>query len=111
MFILIGFFLLLLLPWPWSGVSFIACVLIGAGELTFWSRRVRGWRVKTGAETMIGKHARVVQACRPDGQVAIAGELWQARCDAGADPDDTVTVVARKGLVLIVEPEPAQQAG
>ena len=106
MFIAIGLILLLLLPWPWGGVTFLVCVVIGAGELTFWSRRVRGWRVRTGAQTMIGQHARVVQPCRPLGQVAIAGELWQARCDAGADPDETVTVVGRKGLQLIVEREP-----
>lgn len=107
MFLIIAFILLLVLPWPWSGVGFMISIVIFAGELTFWSRRVRGWRVRAGSETMIGQRGRVVSACRPAGQIAISGELWQARCDAGADADETVTVVGREGLLLVVEREVA----
>jgi membrane protein implicated in regulation of membrane protease activity len=45
-----------------------------------------------------------VVACRPLGQVAVAGERWEARCDAGADVGDVVTVVGRDELLLIVAP-------
>ena len=108
MFLIIAFILLLLLPWPASGIAFVACIVVFAGELTFWSRRVRHWRVRTGAETMIGQHGRVVTACRPLGQIAISGELWQARCDGGADVDDMVEVVGRDRLVLVVERDAAR---
>src|SRR5262249_44660581 len=105
LFIVVAFVLLLLLPWPAAVIAFPICLLIGAGEIPFWWRRSHRWRVRAGAETMIGERARVVQACRPLGQVSISGELWQARCDAGADEGDSVVVVRREGLVLVVEHE------
>ena len=43
-------------------------------------------------------------ACRPEGQVRIKGELWQARCEAGADVGDTVRVERLDGLTLVVSP-------
>jgi membrane protein implicated in regulation of membrane protease activity len=36
--------------------------------------------------------------------VRIAGEIWQARCDAGADVGEAVVVREVDGLVLVVEP-------
>ena len=38
-----------------------------------------------------------------DGQVRIGGEIWQARCEAGADTGETVRVVGLNGLTLLVE--------
>ena len=78
-------------------------IILGCFEVFGWSRSVRGLRVRAGAETLIGKSGRVVTPCRPVGQVSVAGELWQARCEAGADEGDTVTVVGRDGLLLTVE--------
>ena len=51
---------------------------------------------------MIGAEAEVVEACRPIGTVHINGELWQARCDAGADAGQTVHVQSVDGLMLVV---------
>ena len=51
---------------------------------------------------MIGAPAEVVESCRPIGTVHINGELWQARCDAGADAGETVHVEAVDGLMLVV---------
>jgi membrane-bound serine protease (ClpP class) len=58
-----------------------------------------------GAETLIGATARVVSDCRPLGQVRLRGELWRARCEAGASAGDTIRIVDRDGLTLLVEPE------
>jgi membrane protein implicated in regulation of membrane protease activity len=55
---------------------------------------------------MIGKRAEVVVACRPDGQVRVHGELWAARCAAGADVGATVLVEGLDELTLVVVPEP-----
>jgi membrane-bound serine protease (ClpP class) len=56
-----------------------------------------------GAQTLIGREATVISPCRPEGQVRLDGEIWQARCAAGADPGDTVRVTARDGLLLVVD--------
>jgi membrane protein implicated in regulation of membrane protease activity len=52
---------------------------------------------------LIGRRAVVSAGCRPSGQVRLAGELWQARCDPGADVGDEVIVTALNGLTLVVE--------
>jgi membrane-bound serine protease (ClpP class) len=48
-----------------------------------------------------------VAECRPAGQVRLDGEIWEARCDEGADRGDTVVVTGRDGLTLVVTPPPA----
>ena len=98
-----GFVFLLLLPSPWNLIIFVACIPLFLGELAFWNRTVRHRRVQAGAETLIGKTGTVVSTCRPDGQVRLGGEIWEARCAEGADPGETVTVVSRDDLTLVVE--------
>lgn len=104
MFLLVGLALLVFLPTPWNFVALLACLVLFGGELLFWNRRVRGNRRAVGAETLVGRTATVVAACRPDGQVRLAGEFWAARCAEGADPGETVVVTGRDDLRLLVEP-------
>jgi membrane-bound serine protease (ClpP class) len=56
-----------------------------------------------GAQTLVGKEAEVLAPCRPIGQVRIGGEIWQARCETGADAGETVRVIGLNGLTLLVE--------
>jgi membrane protein implicated in regulation of membrane protease activity len=93
----------LVLPSPWDAVAFAAFLLLGAIEVFYWWRKVRHRRVEAGAETLIDSPATVVLGCHPDGQVRVQGALWNARCADGADPGDTVRVVRRDDLLLIVE--------
>jgi len=65
---------------------------------------MKGRRKAVGAQTLLGREAVVMTACRPRGQVRIDGEIWEARCDAGAGEGDTVRIVDRDNLALIVEP-------
>lgn len=95
--------LLLVLPHPWGLVGLTACLVLWLGELYLWNRTVRGRRAAVGAATLIGSEAKVLLACRPDGQIRLKGEIWAARCAAGADAGETVRVVGRKGLTLQVE--------
>jgi membrane-bound serine protease (ClpP class) len=60
-----------------------------------------------GIETIVGRTAVVVLPCYPDGQVKLDGELWQARCEAGAGTGAGVVVREVDGLTLVVEPPPA----
>jgi membrane-bound serine protease (ClpP class) len=90
------------LPWPWNALAIVVGLGIETVELTWGLRLARRWRPKTGAEAMIGARAVVVAPCRPVGRVRIQGELWEARCDAGADVGATVRVDRIEGLTLVV---------
>jgi membrane protein implicated in regulation of membrane protease activity len=92
-----------ILPSPWGIVAVISGGLLDVGEslvLLKWSRRRRA---VTGAEALVGQTAVVVTPCRPLGQVRIAGEIWAARSESGADPGDEVVVRAVDGLTLLVD--------
>jgi membrane-bound ClpP family serine protease len=104
MFLLLALVLLFVLPSPWGFVGFGIGLVCFAGEVSFWQRRVRGRRAVVGAQTLIGQVGTVVTPCRPTGQVRISGEIWAARSEVGVDRGDTVTVVGRNELTLIVEP-------
>jgi membrane protein implicated in regulation of membrane protease activity len=92
------------LPWPWNLVAILGGAAVEVGELAWGLSLARRWKPKTGAEAMIGEEARVVAACRPLGEVRVQGELWQARCDEGADAGETVSIESIDGLTLVVRP-------
>lgn len=85
-------------------MGFLICLFLFVGELFLWNRTVRNRRAAVGAETMIGAKATVLTPCRPDGQVRLNGEIWEASCTVGADEGANVRVVGRRGLTLVVEP-------
>jgi membrane protein implicated in regulation of membrane protease activity len=101
--IFLAVILLLLLPSPWNVIGFIVVLPIWVAELFAWNRTVKHRRKAVGAQTLIGKDAVVSTPCRPVGQVRLDGEIWEARCAAGASPGDRVRVIGRDGLTLVVE--------
>ena len=103
MFLLVAVALLVALPSPWNAIGFVACLVLFGGEVVVWNRTVRARRAATGAETLLGQTASVVTACLPDGQVRLAGEIWEAHSDDGAEQGETVVVTGRDGLKLLVE--------
>jgi len=102
-FLVLGLVLVFLVPSPWNIVSLLGCIALFLGELAFWNRTVRLHRRQVGVETLLNRSATVVTACHPDGQVRLDGEIWEARCDQGADPGDEVVVRAQEGLTLLVD--------
>jgi membrane protein implicated in regulation of membrane protease activity len=82
------------LPTPWGYVAVAAAAVYEVAELAFlvWYSRRR--RATTGAEALPGSVGIVVVPCRPLGQIRVAGELWRARCEEGADPGENVVVEA-----------------
>jgi membrane-bound ClpP family serine protease len=88
---------------PWSMIA------IGLGALweilqisgTIWWSQHR--RAQTGAEALAGAEARVVSRCAPLGKVAVRGEIWNARCEGGAEVGEQVRVLGLQGLTLVVE--------
>jgi membrane protein implicated in regulation of membrane protease activity len=88
---------------PWNVVVVIVGGIFELGEtalFVWWSKRRSA---TVGAQTLVGRKAVVAVDCMPEGQVRVAGELWGARCVAGASVGDEVVVRAVDGLTLEVE--------
>ena len=105
MLLIAGLVLLFLLPTPWNLIAFLAGLLLWLGEVFAIWRLVRQKQVQAGAETLVGRTATVIVACRPLGQVRLSGEseIWRARCAEGAEQGEAVRVVGLDQLTLIVE--------
>jgi membrane protein implicated in regulation of membrane protease activity len=80
------------LPTLWGFVAVLAAAAVEVAELGVFIWYSRRRRATTGAEALPGTVGVVVQPCRPIGQVRVAGELWRALCEEGADPGDSVVV-------------------
>lgn len=90
---------------PWGILLIVAAAAVDVGESLFWIWLSKRRRASVGTEALVGQTATVARPCRPLGYVRLKGELWQARCEEGADPGDQVRVVAVDGLTLVVEAE------
>jgi len=93
---------LFVLDEPWDVFVVVGALVLEVVEIGFWFWYSRRRGVQVGAETLIGATAVVVTPCRPRGQVRLQGEIWDARCDRGADAGASVRVAARDGLTLVV---------
>ena len=104
----------LLFP-PDRRVSWPAIVLILLGTILFMVRgmasmvRSRFSTATIGRESMIGQGAEATTLINPEGMVRLRGALWRARVNRATPiaAGDPVRVVAIDGLVLEVEPQPA----
>ena len=99
--LLLAFFVL---DEPWDLLVVVGAIVLEVGEIVFWFWYSKRRRVQVGAETLIGRPGMVITACRPLGQVRVGGEIWAARCEAGANVGTAVRVVGRDDLTLVVEP-------
>jgi len=97
---------LLVLPSPWNLIGFAAGLLLSIVGLLAGNRTVRHRRKQVGAGTLIGRTAVVVSPCRPNGQVRLDGEIWAARADPEAMVGDSVRIIGRDRLTLLVQPVP-----
>ena len=104
MLIFLASALLVLLSSPWNLIAFLGLLPLWVLELFGWNRTTKRYRKSVGADTLIGREAVVSVPCRPVGQVRLDGEIWEARCEAGARTGERVRVTGRKRLTLIVEP-------
>jgi membrane protein implicated in regulation of membrane protease activity len=103
--ILVGAILLavFVVPAEWAVPVVVLGAVVEVAETLFWLWYSRRGKVKMGPETLVGAVAEVVTPCVPLGSVRLQGELWQARCDEGAEAGDSVRVRELDGLTLVVE--------
>ena len=92
------------LPPGWGLAAVTLGVVVEVAEVGFWIRFLRRYRVRTGAEGLIGATAEVIEDCDPRGRVRLRGEIWHAYCAPGARVGERVTVTRVEGLTLHVEP-------
>lgn len=114
MALVVGFIALVVLGPPLGVIALVAGALIEVGELYFWTRFLRRYRVQTGPEGLIGARGTALDdwGAGGGGQVLVRGERWRARAaDPGGEegaappmPGDEVEVIAIDGLTLTVRP-------
>jgi membrane-bound serine protease (ClpP class) len=103
MFLLLALLSLIILPSPWGLVVALASGAAGIIEVVHLHRRMRGRKVQTGAENLVGATGEVTEPLMPLGQIRVLGELWQARSSSELPRGTTVRVVALSGLTVEVE--------
>lgn len=106
-----GLVAFIVLDSPLGVAALVGGLLIEVGELYFWTRFLRRYRVQTGAEGLIGKRGEALGSLGAGGRVRVHGEIWSATLVDGApDPGPGAEVVVREvsGLKLRVEPTGAQ---
>jgi len=95
-----------------GGVAVHPLLALGVSSLTlayFWVA-VRSTlttlreRPSIDPSRVVGEIADVRTTLRPTGSVYVLGELWTARSETPVDAGERVRVLARDGLLLIVEP-------
>jgi membrane-bound serine protease (ClpP class) len=89
---------------PIGAAVVVLAAVVEVGEVLFWRRFLRRYRVSTGAEALVGESVEVVQACDPSGRVRVRGELWNARAPQPLGVGDVARVTAVDGLTLEVAP-------
>lgn len=103
---------LFLLPEPWNVVAVAVAAIVEMAEVAFWMRFLRRYRVRTGAEGMVGERAEVIEPIDGGlGRVRVYGELWTARSSAPLAAGAKVRILAVDGLTLEVEPQEREAAG
>ena len=103
MFFILALVLLVFLPWPWNLVASLLSLAFFAAEVAYWNRRMRGRRVQTGVENLVGSVGEVVEPLMPDGQIRVLGELWEAHAQVELPRGTPVRVLRLEGLTLEVE--------
>lgn len=88
---------------PWQYLVLIPLALWEAFEVYLFLKW-RGVPSITGPEALVGKRGEAITECRPDGQVRVRGEIWQAHCRDGVGTRTEVEVTAVEGLLLHVAP-------
>jgi len=89
---------------PIGAAVVVLAAVFEVGEVVFWRRFLRRYRVSTGVEALLGESVVVVEECNPSGRVRVRGELWNARASQLMRVGDVGRVTAVDGLTLEIAP-------
>ncbi len=109
--VIVGIFLVLILPATGIGVPFtITLAILGLlflKDILIAPYVLSGGLEKkpeTGPESLIGGTALVVEDLSPEGVVKIGGELWRAECLNGvAERGESVRIISVRGTKVLVK--------
>jgi len=95
---------LFLLPGPWNVLAICAAALVEVAEVAFWIRFLRRYRVRTGAEGMVGEAGEAITDFSGGaGKVRVYGEIWAASSADALRAGERVRIARVEGLRLEVE--------
>jgi membrane-bound serine protease (ClpP class) len=89
---------------PIGAAVVILAAVFEVGEVVFWRRFLRRYRVSSGIEALLGESVEVVEACHPSGRVRMRGELWNARASRPMKVGEVGRVTAVEGLTIEITP-------
>jgi membrane-bound serine protease (ClpP class) len=94
---------------PWVALAVSAAF----GSITVFLVRlaVRARRMKSrlGPSSLVGSHARAMEALTPEGHVLVEGEIWRAVSTEPVPAGAPLRVVSLENYLLHVEPAPPQR--
>jgi membrane protein implicated in regulation of membrane protease activity len=103
MLLLLALLLFIAVPSPWNVIGALATGALGVVEVAYWQRRMRGEKVQTGVENLVGATGEAAERLAPSGHVRVLGEIWQANSSSELPRGTRVRVVAVNDLTLEVE--------
>lgn len=96
------------LSWPVIATATIASAgFLIIAVAAVWRAHQR--RVVTGDAALLGSAGKVLWWTNEEGEIQIEGERWAARSTSQFSPGDRVRVTERRGLRLLVEPDPGSK--
>jgi membrane protein implicated in regulation of membrane protease activity len=98
---------LFVLDEPLNLILFGIAALVEVGEIYLWTRFLERYRVRGGAEGMVGERATVLETCDPVGLARVRGEIWKARAEESdpLSPGERATVERVEGLSVRIRRE------
>ena len=85
-------------------VTLIIVALI-VGFIFYVGVKAQFRRVKTGKEALIGAKGVAISDLKPNGEIRVIGEFWEATAkDGDIATGQTVEVVGMDGMFLVVKP-------
>ncbi len=67
-------------------------------------------KIQSGEEGLMGSVGEALEDLTPKGRILVEGEYWNAKCSTNVTKGENVRVKAKKGTLLIVEPDHSEIA-